>query len=77
MLHISAITSLQTDTYIDELLEMFLKLSMKTLQVHLIIWTTLCGTTEILLTAYSDAYEFIFRQTNYFLDVSVQRNKTL
>ena len=32
---------LQTDTYIDELLEIFLKLSMKTVQVHLIIWMTL------------------------------------
>ena len=31
----------QTDTYIDELVEIFLKLSMKTVQVHLIIWTTL------------------------------------
>ena len=29
------------DTYIDELVEIFLKLSMKTVQVHLIIWTTL------------------------------------
>ena len=33
MLHISIIT--------DELVEIFLKLSMKTVQVHLIIWTTL------------------------------------
>ena len=33
--------SLQTDTYIDELVEIFLKLSMKTVQVHLIIGTTL------------------------------------
>ena len=40
MLHISVINSLQTDTYIDELIEIFLKLSMKTVQVHLIIWTT-------------------------------------
>ena len=32
---------LQTDTYIDELVEIFLKLSTKTVQVHLIIWTTL------------------------------------
>ena len=40
MLHMSVITSLQTDTYIDELIEIFLKLSMKTVQVHLIIWTT-------------------------------------
>ena len=41
MLHISVITSLQTDTYIDELVEIFLKLSVKTVQVHLIICTTL------------------------------------
>ena len=33
--------SLRTDTYIDELVEIFLKLSIKTVQVHLIIWTTL------------------------------------
>ena len=33
--------SLQTDTYIDELVEIFLKLSMKAVQVHLIIGTTL------------------------------------
>ena len=32
---------LQTDTYIDELVEVLLKLSMKTVQVHLIVWTTL------------------------------------
>ena len=32
---------LQTDTYINDLVEIFLKLSMKTVQVHLIIWTTL------------------------------------
>ena len=32
---------LRTDTYIDELLEIFLKLLMKTEQVHLIIGTTL------------------------------------
>ena len=31
----------QIDTYIDELVEIFLKLSMKTVQVHLIIGTTL------------------------------------
>ena len=31
----------QTDTYIDELVEIFLKLSMKTVQVHLIFGTTL------------------------------------
>ena len=41
MLHISVITSPQTYTYIDELVEIFLKLSMKTVQVDLIIWTTL------------------------------------
>ena len=34
MLHISVITF---PTYIDELIEIFLKLSMKTVQVHLII----------------------------------------
>ena len=32
---------LQTDTHIDKLVEIFLKLSMKTVQVHIIIWTTL------------------------------------
>ena len=32
---------LQSDTYIIELVEIFLKLSMKTVQVHFIIWTTL------------------------------------
>ena len=37
MLHISVVT----DTYIDELVEIFLKLPMKTVQVHLIIWMTL------------------------------------
>ena len=37
MLHIS----LQTDTYIDKSVEIFLKLSMKTVQVHSIIGTTL------------------------------------
>ena len=31
----------QTDTFIDKLVEIFLKLSVKTVQVHLIIWTTL------------------------------------
>ena len=34
-------------------------------------------TTEMFLTPYSDAYELIFRQINYFPDVSIQRNKTL
>ena len=33
-------------------------------------------TTEIFHTPYSDAYEFIFRQINYFPGVSIQRNKT-
>ena len=32
---------MQTDTYINELVEIILKLSLKTVQVHLIIWTTL------------------------------------
>ena len=32
---------LQTDTYLDELLKIFLKLSTKTVQMHLIIGTTL------------------------------------
>ena len=32
---------LQTDTYINEFVEIFLKLSTKTVQVHLIIWATL------------------------------------
>ena len=44
MLHISVITSLPTDIYINELVEIFLKLSMKTVKVHLIIWTTLVMT---------------------------------
>ena len=39
--HICHNFPLQTDTYIDELIEIFLKLSMKTVQVHVIIWTTL------------------------------------
>ena len=39
--HIRHNFSLYTDTYIDELVEIFLKLSMKTVQVHLIIWMTL------------------------------------
>ena len=35
-------------------------------------------TTEIFLTPYSDVYELIFRQTNYFSSVvSIQRNRTL
>ena len=33
--------SLQTNTYIDQLVEIFLKLSVETVQVHLIIWMTL------------------------------------
>ena len=37
----SVIASLQTNTYLDELLKIFLKLSTKTVQVHLIIGTTL------------------------------------
>ena len=41
MLHISVITPPTNDTYSDELVEIFLKLSMKTVQVHLIIGTTL------------------------------------
>ena len=39
--------------YIDELVEIFLKLSMKTVQVHFIIWTTLVydsGATSLPLT---------------------------
>ena len=39
-LHKSVIISLQTDTYIYELVEIFLKLLMKTVQVHLITGTT-------------------------------------
>ena len=34
-------------------------------------------TPEIFLTLYFDAYKLIFRQINYFPDVSVQRNITL
>ena len=39
--HIRHNFPLQTDTSVDKLVEIFLKLSMKTIQVHLIIWTTL------------------------------------
>ena len=39
--HIRHNFPLQTDTYISELVEIFLKLSMETVQVHVIIWTTL------------------------------------
>ena len=35
--------------YIDELVEIFLKLSLKTVQVHLIIWTTLVDNEQIRL----------------------------
>ena len=38
---------LQTDTYIDELVEIFLKLSMKTVQVQLIIGATLRGCSQV------------------------------
>ena len=41
MLHIFVITPLQTDAYINELVEIFLKLAMKTVQVHLIVRTIL------------------------------------
>ena len=41
MLHISVITC--PDTYVDELVEIFLKLSIKEVEVHLIIWTTLAA----------------------------------
>ena len=37
--HIRHNFPLQTDTYTDGLVEIFLKLSMKTVEVHLIIWT--------------------------------------
>ena len=33
--------SLQIDTYVNELVEIFLKFWTKTVQVHLIIWMTL------------------------------------
>ena len=39
--HIRHNFPLQTDTYISELVEVFLKLSTKTVWVHLIIWTNL------------------------------------
>ena len=39
--HIHILLPLQSDTYINELVEIFLKLSLKTVQVHLIIGTTL------------------------------------
>ena len=40
MLHISAIRPLQTDTYLSGLAELFLKLSIRAVQVYLIIWMT-------------------------------------
>ena len=40
---------LQTDTYIHELVQIFLKLSMKTVQVHLIIRTTLVAGEDSLV----------------------------
>ena len=39
--HVHHNFSLQTDTNINELDEIFLNLSMKIVQMHLIIWTTL------------------------------------
>ena len=39
--HIRHNFPLETDTYIDEIAEIFLKLSVKTVQVHLIIWMVL------------------------------------
>ena len=48
MLHKSVITALQTDTYIDELLEIFLKFSMKTVQVHLIYWDDFSVTKAVI-----------------------------
>ena len=54
MLHISVITSLINWSYIDELVEIFLNLSMKTVQVRLYIWTTSVVTfCIIILTVYS------------------------
>ena len=50
---------LQTDTYIDELVEIFLKLSMKTVQVHLIIWTTLNVETNGMYCNWWDSYKQI------------------
>ena len=44
---LKACNSPYTDTYIDELVEIFLKVSMKTVQVHLIIWTTLGVSTMV------------------------------
>ena len=56
MLHISIITS-PTNWYLyNELVEIFLKLSMKTVQVHLIIWTFL-----VLI----DVHEFCFTSTPF------------
>ena len=48
---------LQTDTYINELVETFLKLSMKTVQVHLIIGTTLTSNSFI-STSYCKSIQF-------------------
>ena len=48
MLHIFVITSpTETDTYIDELVDIFLNLSMKTIQVHLTTRTTLVSISTI------------------------------
>ena len=50
--HIRHNFPIQSDTYIDELVKIFMKLSIKTVQVHLIIWTTLmsdlCGNSACL-----------------------------
>ena len=46
------VTSPQNDIYIDELVEIFLKLSMKTVQVHLIIWTALVVTQQLFLSQF-------------------------
>ena len=43
----------KTDDYIDELVEIFLKLSLKTVQVHLIIWMTLDNAVVIRLKLHS------------------------
>ena len=51
---------IQTDTYVNELVEIFLKLSMKTVQVHLIIWTTLVYNKKSLITILSDEKPPIF-----------------
>ena len=58
---------LQSDAYIDELVEIFLKLSMKTVQVHLII-----GTTLVMSDITGEILEFQRKFTFWFLRYASQ-----